>query len=201
VLSQSPLLPNYIKAEGMAGRMGARLMAIVCEGDRGRIYLSPSKEHEEIARHAEPKWKPEQKFFQQALGFRIGGYGMTKWADLFTSRQLVALTTFSDLVNEVRERIFQDFNSLQKASIEPCNRWQKDDRPLHDSGGGPRAYAEAVSVYLACALSRAADYWGAGAIWEAGGSFVAHVFTRNALGAALLQQRQSSVIPARYELI
>ena len=85
--------------------MGARLMAIVAEGERGRVYLPPTEAMEAVARQAEPEWKPDVEFFQQALGFRVGNYGMTKWSDLFTSRQLVALTTFSDLVQEARERV------------------------------------------------------------------------------------------------
>jgi len=75
-------------------------MAIVADGGRGRVYLSPTIEHEKTALSAEPRWKPEVEFFQQALGFRVGNYGMTKWSDLFTNRQLVALTCFSDLVQK-----------------------------------------------------------------------------------------------------
>ena len=50
---------DYIKAEGKAGRMGARLMAIVAEGDRGRVYIAPTAEMEAIALTAQPTWKPE----------------------------------------------------------------------------------------------------------------------------------------------
>ena len=68
-------------------------MAVVTEGKRGRIYLDPQKGMEETAQGTEPNWKPEVEFFPQALGFRIGNYGMSKWSDLFTPRQLLALTT------------------------------------------------------------------------------------------------------------
>jgi putative DNA methylase len=94
LISGAPISGDYIKAEGKAARMGARLMAIVAEGTRGRIYLAPNQEHETRAHIATPEWKPDVEFFQQALGFRIGNYGMTKWSDLFTARQLVSLTTF-----------------------------------------------------------------------------------------------------------
>jgi putative DNA methylase len=47
------------QGEGKAGRMGARLMAIVAEGDRGRVYLAPTPEMEAIALTAQPTWKPE----------------------------------------------------------------------------------------------------------------------------------------------
>ena len=59
LMSGTPIAGDYIKAEGRAGRMGARLMAIVAEGDRGRVYLAPSVEHEETARKAVPEWRPE----------------------------------------------------------------------------------------------------------------------------------------------
>jgi putative DNA methylase len=172
LMSGTPIAGDYIKAEGMGGRMGARLMAIVAEGDRGRVYLAPMPGHEAVALEARPEWKPDVEFFQQALGFRVGNYGMTKWSDLFTDRQLVALTTFSDLVQEARERAERDALGTGLPS---------DRTSLGNGGTGAAAYADAVGVYLAISVSRAADYWGTGAIWEAGGSFIAHVFTRNAL--------------------
>jgi putative DNA methylase len=73
-------------AEGQASRLGARLMAIVAEGQHGRVYLSPTSQMEATASEAKPRWKPDVEFFQKALGFRIGNYGLTKWSDLFTPR-------------------------------------------------------------------------------------------------------------------
>ena len=108
IISDTVIGGDYIKTEGQSGRMGQRLMAIVAEGVRGRVYLAPTADAEAIAAQAEPTWMPDVEFLQQALGFRVGNYGLTKWSDLFTSRQLVALTTFSDLVGEARERIRQD---------------------------------------------------------------------------------------------
>ncbi len=172
VMSGSPIPGDYIKAEGQAGRMGARLMAVVAEGERGRVYLAPMAEMEAIAQKAKPPWKPDVEFLQQALGFRIGNYGLTKWSDLFTPRQLVALTTFSNLVQEVREHI-------QRESL-PAGM-SSDGRGLGVGGTGSAGYADAVAVYLACALSRAADYWCASATWEPSGGFIGHVFTKQAL--------------------
>ena len=111
-------------------------MAIVAEGERGRVYLPPTLEMETIARSAKPEWKPDIEFFQQALGFRIGNYGLSKWSDLFTLRQLVALTTFSDLVQEAREQVKQDALTAGMA----------DDGLGLDAGGtGAMAYADAVA--------------------------------------------------------
>jgi putative DNA methylase len=172
ILSDSPIGGSYIKAEAKAGRMGQRLLAVVAESPSGRIYLSPTDDMEVASRKAQPAWKPDIEFFQEALGFRIGNYGMTRWSDLFTSRQLVALTTFSDLVAEAR----------QKAKADADISGSSDDGIGLDNGGtGITAYTQALSVYLSFAVSRASDYWGRGAIWESGGMFIAHVFSRNAL--------------------
>ena len=108
VMSSAPISGDYIKAEGKAGRMGVRLMAIVAEGDRGRIYLSPIAAIEAAAHQAKPEWKPEGTLVADARAFTPTLYGLTKWSDLFTDRQLMALTTFSELVQEARERVQRD---------------------------------------------------------------------------------------------
>ena len=92
LMSGTPMPFEYLRPEAKAGRMDARLMAIVAEGDRGRVYLAPNPEHEAAARRAKPHDVPETDLPAKALGFRVQEYGMIKWRDLFTPRQLVALT-------------------------------------------------------------------------------------------------------------
>lgn len=101
---------THIRAEGKAGRMGERLMAIVAEGAKGRVYLSPLPEHEAIARKVLPPEAPEldQELPNNPRDFKTPNYGMARWKDLFTPRQLVALTTFSDLVGKAREKVLAD---------------------------------------------------------------------------------------------
>jgi putative DNA methylase len=148
LMSGTPIAGDYIKAEGKAGRMGARLMAIVAEGERGRVYLVPTPEHEEVAREAKPTWKPEAALPDDPRNFWTVQYGLTTYGDLFTPRQLVALTTFSDLVGE----------AMQQAKRDALAAGLPDDgKPLRDGGSGATAYAEAVGVYLAFALSRSVD--------------------------------------------
>ncbi len=112
VMSGAPIAGDYIKAEGKAGRMGARLMAIVADGDRGRVYLAPTPEQETVAQEAKPVWKPEQELLGKS-GDQLPLYGMRQYWEVFTPRQLVALTTFSDLVGEAHERIKHDALAAQ----------------------------------------------------------------------------------------
>ncbi|MFN8999234.1 MAG: DUF1156 domain-containing protein [Betaproteobacteria bacterium] len=177
LMSSAPISGDYIKAEGSAGRMGARLMAIVAEGTRGRVYLAPLAEHEGAALKAKPEWKPEGEIAKRMTGGNCTPYGLTTWGDLFTPRQLVALTTFSDLVGEAMQEIRRD---ALKAGL------PDDPRPLREGGTGAAAYAEAVGVYLACGISRSADFWSSLCIWanQPKNELVTHLFGRQAIPMA-----------------
>jgi putative DNA methylase len=172
IVSDAVIGADYIRAEAQAGRMSQRLMGIVAEGARGRVYISPTAQAEVIAAEAKPSWKPEVEFCQQALGFRVGNYGLTKWSDLFTPRQLVALTTFSDLVNEVRERICQDAVTSDRL---------EGTEGLNAGGVGATAYAEAVSLYLAFAIDKMADLGNNLVRWEPIAQCPRQLFGRQAI--------------------
>jgi putative DNA methylase len=149
VMSGAVINDPYIKAESMAGRVGARLMAIVAEGERGRVYLPPTTEHEATARKAEPEWKPDEPMNRETSNLVSGrGYGFFTWADLFTPRQLVALTTFSDLVLEAGERVKSDAVAAGMPD---------DGQTLSGEGNRATAYADGVGVYLAMAISKMSD--------------------------------------------
>jgi len=174
LMSRTPMTFEYLRSEAKAGRMGAKLMAIVAEGDRTRVYLSPTQDVEAIAfSSAEPEDPPETELPAKALGFRVQEYGMLKWRDLFTPRQLVALTTFSDLVGETRDRIRRD--ALYSAS-------PRDP----EADFATSAYADAVGVYLACGISRSADFWSNLCIWanQPKNELVAHLFGRQVIPMA-----------------
>ena len=156
-MSGTPVSGDYIKAQGKQGRMGARLMAIVAEGDRGRVYLAPTPEMETVALTAQPTWKPELAMPENPRWFSPPLYGLKTYGDLFTPRQLVALTTFSDLVQEARERVQRD--ALQAGLT-------ADPKPLRDGGTGATAYADGVAVYLGCAVSRMANYSATLCVWS-----------------------------------
>ena len=172
LLSGSPIEPKYIKAEGIAGRMGARLMAIVAEGVRGRIYLAPTPEQEAIARNARPEWKPEADIPPDRRSMFTPLYGLTKFGDLFTPRQLVALTTFSDLVQEAIEKIRADAIAAGMPD---------DGKGLDAGGTGAIAYAQAVGIYLSLALSRLTDICNALCRWEVSKTQVRNLFGRQAI--------------------
>ena len=108
IVCDEVFLLEHVRAEGRAGRLGQQLMAIVAEGDRNRVYLAPSDEQIEIADNTVSHGVPETDLPEKALSFSVQAYGMTQHRHLFTGRQLAALTTFSDLVGLVQEKIKQD---------------------------------------------------------------------------------------------
>lgn len=148
VMSATPIAPDHIYAEAKAGRMGARLMAIVAEGERGRAYIAPTPEHEAAARAAKPEWKPDLAMPENPRWFSPPLYGLTTYGDLFTQRQLEALTALSDLVGEAMVRVQAD---AVAAGL------PKDGEPLRDGGIAAKAYAEAVGTYLAFAVDKAVE--------------------------------------------
>ncbi|MEJ7786787.1 MAG: hypothetical protein WKF96_18445 [Solirubrobacteraceae bacterium] len=145
----------YVRAEGKAGRIGQRLMAVAAEGHRRRVYLPVTEDHISAAAVSAPEKAPEGDLPDQALGFRVQGYGMKRYSDLFTNRQLLGLTTFCDLVVEARQRIVDD--------------------------GGSDEYADAVATFLGMTVSRLADLGNALCRWEPNAECPRQLFARQAI--------------------
>jgi len=173
LMSGTPISGDYIKAEGKAGRMGARLMAIVAEGKRGRVYLAPTEAMEAVAHEAQPDWKPEGALVEDARAFTPILYGLTKWSDLFTARQLVALTTFAELLHEARARVVRDALTAGLSAA---------DKGLAAGGSGVAAYAEAVATYLAFAVDKTSNRASTLCTFKLSVECPGDTFTRQALG-------------------
>ena len=167
--SVAPL--RYVRETSREKGLGARLLATVAEGDRRRIYLEPTAEQEMAAQSLPNVDGPSGNLPDEALGFRVQAYGFTEWADLFTNRQLLALTTFSDLVGEARERVLAD---ALAAGVPSGERLAKD-------GDGAEAYADAVATYLGLGVSRLSDIANALCRWENTKSQIRNLFARQAI--------------------
>lgn len=164
---------DHIRAEGKAHQLRQQLMAMVVEGQRQRLYLPADPEHIKAADVPVPDDVPETLLPKQALGFRVQNYGLTRHRDLFTPRQLTTLTTLCDLVTDAHECVLTD----ARAAGHP------DGKPLAEGGTGASAYADAVMVYLALALSKVADNCSNLCAWrpDAGKEGLNHVFARQAV--------------------
>lgn len=172
LLSGAPITPDYIQEEAKAGRLGARLVAIVVDSDRGRFYLPATKTHEEAASLTPSSWTPDVEFFQKALGFRVGNYGMSRWRDLFTGRQLVALSTFADLIGDVRTLV-------RSEALAAGNH--DDGVRLSEGGASATAYADCIATYLAFVISKVADYNCALVPWYTKEDRPGHLFSKQAI--------------------
>ncbi|HHO48402.1 MAG TPA: DUF1156 domain-containing protein [Desulfobacteraceae bacterium] len=172
LMSGVPVTYDHIREQGKKGQMGSKLMAVVAEGDRGRVYLPPMSYHENIARKALPEWKPDMPLPDNPRDFMTPNYGLTTFGDLFTPRQLVALNTFSDLVAEAQERVKKDAIAAGLPD---------DGTPLRDNGTGATAYAEAVGVYLGIAISRWSDLSNSMCSWNNTNQNLRALFARQAI--------------------
>lgn len=146
---------NYIRKEGQAKRIDSELMAIVAEGDRQRDYLTATAEQSRFAEVPRPDDVPSGELPKNPRDFKTPNYGMSTWADLFTNRQLTALTLLSDLVLEARAQVVKD--------------------------GGSPDYANAVATYLGLAVSRSLDYSSNICSWHSGRDTTRNVFARQAI--------------------
>lgn len=163
---------SYVRSEGRQSRLGSTLMAVAVEGKRRRVYMPPTAEHRKVAASVElPVDLPDAELPEHALGFRVQAYGMRRWTDLFTDRQLLTLATFSDLVDEARKRVLTD--ALAAGQVE-------GDR-LEDGGRDAAAYADAVATYLGLTISRLADLANSLCGWEPLAECPRHLFVRQAI--------------------
>jgi putative DNA methylase len=120
---------DYIRAQATTVGLNRTLMAVVAEGSRQRAYLAPSEEHVDAAKVERPVDIPDQLVTTPNHDVdRLPMYGMPRWSDAFTNRQLVVLTTFSDLVSHVHARVLAD--------------------------NGSEVYADAIVTYLGMVISR-----------------------------------------------
>jgi len=173
LISGVPIPYPYIRAEAKAGRMNSRLMAIVLEGNNERIYIPPTDEQVIIAQSAIPSFKPEEEMPKKHRNFQPPVYGMNAFGDLFTPRQLVALTTFSDLIKQTREKIIIDASVAKTLTT--------DDRRLDAGGIGILAYADAVAVYLSFIVDKLSDLNNSLCTWKIDAQCPVHMFSRQAI--------------------
>ena len=152
--------------------MGQQLMAIVGESERGRVYASPNHHHQESANISSDPSIASTSLPEKALGFRVQAYGMVRHRDLFTERQLVALSTFSDLVGEVRGQVLGDARAAGLPN---------DGQRLANEGNGADAYSDAVATYLAFGVDRLADRGSTISGWDSSRDSIRNTFGRQTL--------------------
>lgn len=168
----SPVDFDYIRGQAKEGKMGTHLLAIIAEGRGGRVYVSPDEQHRLAAECEEPEDIPMTYLPEKALGFRVQAYGMIKHKDLFTNRQLNALTTLSNLVEEVQYVVEKD---AVKAGF------TNDHVPLSEGGYGAKAYGQAVSVYLSFLVDQVANHSSTICSWNAPNTQMRNTFARQAI--------------------
>jgi putative DNA methylase len=169
---------KYIRAEGRAGRLSSQLMAVVTEGPRKRLYVAPDEDQIAAAAVSAPNDAPRETMPDHSVSpahtQTIKIYGFDRWADLFTNRQLVSLTTFSDLVPDARKQVLTD--GLASG--------QREGARLDVGGTEAAAYADAVAVYIALGVSRTTDLQNSLVTWSSSRDQARNLFSRQAIPMA-----------------
>ena len=171
LMSGTPITYEHIRRQGRKGRLCLRLVATVADGLRRRVYLSPTQEAIQAAVVDRPILAHDVPLDGKSR-VNVGNYGLTTHGDLFTPRQLVALTTLSDLVAEAIDRVRQGAVSAGLS---------RDECSLASGGIGAHAYAEAVGLYLGLSVSRTANTINAHAVWSKGRGQTVNLFSRQAI--------------------
>jgi putative DNA methylase len=168
LLSGTPITGEHIKSEGKAGRMGSRMLAIVAEGDRGRVYLPPLAELEVEALNLTPVWVPDTLISGSTQYLGVKPYGIERFDQLFTSRQLVALTTFADLVSKIKTEI--EIDSIKLFGEDGCNR-----------SFDHTSYANSIAIYLTFAINKLTDRGSMICGWDSSRESLRNTFGRQAI--------------------
>lgn len=163
---------EYVKSKGKAGEIGSQMMAVIADGKRGRIYLTPDEDQIIAAQVPRPEDCPDGSMPANPRWFSPPGFGMTEYSDLFTNRQLTAMLTLSDLVIEAQQKVEQDAISAGM---------HNDHISISEGGKGARAYGEAVSVYLAFLVDKISDRASTLCRWDVGFNKIGNTFGRQAL--------------------
>lgn len=176
VITDQPIPEEHVKAAGKQGALGSRLMAIIAEGRRGRVFLSPDVcptpqiEDATLPSNVQDALsKIEAPLADDPRNLWCLGYGIDSFEKLFTKRQLIGLGTLSDLVGKVGDQLKSDLG----------------DR-LDDPNSGYKGYDRAIATYLAFAVSRLADLNNTICTWSPVPSklHVGHLFTRQGIPMA-----------------
>ncbi len=167
-----PFLASHVQSQARLGLLGERLMAVVCQGPRGRVYLSPTAEHESAKPLSLDPSAPDYDLPKNPRWVSPPSFGLTRLQQLFTPRQLTALTTFRDLIARCRTEVRRDAEQAGLAA---------DGVRLNDGGSGAAAYADAVATYMALAVDKLADYGSATCSWHSGRETTRNTFARQAL--------------------
>ena len=156
-----------LRTAGQDGHLGERMVAVILNGENGKDYRPVKKcDLQAFKQAADMNAKPPGELILQEVTssdqhvshrgqFTTYMYGMRTWGSLFNPRQLVAMHTFVECVQEA-------FAEMRR---------EMDDED----------YRRAVVLYLGLWVSKMSDYMASFTTWTPSGEFVGHVLTKQAV--------------------
>jgi putative DNA methylase len=161
---------EYVKTEAQNNRMTSKMMAVIAEGKKGKIFLTPTESDINCSLIDKPTNYPDGQLSDDRRAIWCPLYGLDTFSKLFTNRQLLLLTTYTECIKEIVQMVERDALNKHLAA---------DSIPLREGGSGARAYSEAIGVYLSFAIDRLANYSSTLNGWS--GEFIIQTFGRQGL--------------------
>lgn len=164
IFSGSPIPVTEIRQQGKEGGLGKKLLAAVISTPSGRVFISPKFvkliPDEDIA----IGWSPNTDINHNPRDIRTQLYGLTKYQDLFTKRQLAFFDKTISELHELADQIESDF---VRANPELSYK--------------AKEYRKAIVTYLAIAVSRTTNTLNSLAVWSQGREQSVNLFSRQAI--------------------
>jgi len=110
---------SYIRAEAFAGRLGSDLCAIATRTSKGRGFRAPEAIDQECLRAAErelrrvgPTWLsdgvlPDEEIPPQHPKYDVDRWGLQRWTDMFSERQLLVHGMFVDEFRRITAEVLE----------------------------------------------------------------------------------------------
>ena len=163
---------EYVKASSKSGDLHMQMMAVSVLTKEGRVFVEPDDGLVVAADVPAVEILPLGSLPDNTRWFSPPGFGITEYADLYTKRQLLLLTTLCDLIPTIQKIAYED--ALVSGMSE-------DALPLKDSGDGALAYSQAISLYLALVIGKLANFQSTVCTWDNRTGNVRAAFMRQAL--------------------
>lgn len=163
LLTCQPIADEYVKSEGLAGRLGLQLIAVVADGGRRRVYLPPTETQSTAAQCEKLPEVHSGEMPNNARWFSPPLFGLSTYTSIFVPRQLAGLCSITEKLGAIEDEVL----SASK------------NTGMNDADA--REYSLAIRTFLSLAIDRCTDFNNSICRWSPSNQKVMNLFGRQAI--------------------